>query len=76
MFLLLMMIYCLIVGSDMENAKGITMILSGMVFLLGMGVPTLILDRIERTDLRMREHILRLELLVAELSEKITGAKK
>jgi hypothetical protein len=71
-----MMMYCLIVGSDMEGTKGITMILSGMVFLLGMGVPTLILDRIERTDLHMREHILRLELLVAELSEKIAGAKK
>jgi len=71
-FVLLMMIIFLQLGMTMEDGvKGIQMILSGLVFLVIFGIPALIMRRVETAELALGEHLLKLELQLAEISEKL-----
>jgi hypothetical protein len=54
---------------------GIKMVLSGMVFLVLVGIPLIIGAGQTRSELKVREEILRLEVHVAEISELLQRGK-
>ncbi|MBI2435384.1 MAG: hypothetical protein HYV26_21220 [Candidatus Hydrogenedentes bacterium] len=72
MFMVLMMTLFLVLGQEMEDtAKGTQMILIGLVFFVTFGVVGLLQYRIHQTESRVREAVLRVELQVAELAERL-----
>jgi len=70
-FMVIMMTLALMQGMAMEDGvRGLKMILYGLVFFVMFGVPSLMTMHLNRAELRLREHMLRLELRIAELAEK------
>ena len=71
MFLVVMMTADLLLGSSMTDvARGTQLILTGTVFLIMFGhmVP---LNRINQAELNLREDMLRLQLQIAELAQRL-----
>jgi hypothetical protein len=70
-FTVIMMVIFLMMGTSVtDGIKGTQMILGGVVGLLMFGIPALVIMHIQRSELRVREHLLRLELQLAERTEK------
>lgn len=73
--LVFMVTIYLMLGNSMENAaQGTRMIASSLVFLI-MGVVFMIQRFVESAQLDIKEHLLKLELQVSELQEKIENRK-
>jgi hypothetical protein len=71
-FVLLLMVIALVWGGQMEDrVSGISMILSTLVFLILFGVLPMIINRVNRAEWKLREDLLRIELELAELREKV-----
>lgn len=71
-FMIIMMTLFLVMGQQMENTeKGTQMILVGLVFFVTFGVVGMLQFNIQQAELRTREAILRLELHVATLAERL-----
>jgi hypothetical protein len=76
MVVVVSMVANLMMGMEMEDAaSGARMILYGLVFLV-MGALFMIQNWIERMKVDFKESVLRLELQVAEMNEKIKGASE
>ena len=62
----------LILGSQhADKVKGIQVMLYGITFFLLVGISTTIMMAINRAEASLKEHLLKIELKMAELSEKI-----
>jgi hypothetical protein len=73
-FLVIMItLFMLLAGSVSDPAKGLSMVLNGLVFLI-FGVVFLLSNTIQQTHLRTQEKLLEIELRIAELAEGL--AKK
>jgi hypothetical protein len=73
-FVLLLLIHLFLLGGQIEDrTKGIQMMLSGGIFFLIFGIPAIFIMRINRTESSLREQMLKIELRIAELSEKMEG---
>ena len=73
-FMVIMMTLFMMQGMDMEDSlKGLKMILGGLVFFVMFGLPSLVMMYLNRAELGIREHLLRLELQIAEIVEKQTS---
>jgi hypothetical protein len=71
-FVLLLMVIALVWGGQMEDqVAGISMVLSTLVFFILFGVLPMILNRVNRAEWKLREDLLRIELELAELREKL-----
>ncbi len=71
-FMIIMMTLFLVMGQQMENTeKGTQMILVGLVFFVTFGVVGMLQFNIQQAELRTREAILRLELHVAALADRL-----
>ena len=71
MFLVVMMTGSLLLGNAMTDvARGTQLILSGTVFLIMFG-HMLPLNRINQAELNLREDVLRLQLQIAELAQRL-----
>lgn len=71
-FVLVLQILFMILGSQMpDKAVAIQMTLNGAVFFMIFGIPALFTMRINRMEATLREHVLRVELEVAELTSRI-----
>jgi hypothetical protein len=76
-FVVAMMTVDLYLGASMKDpARGCILILSGLVFVVMFGVPQLIMRRVEMSEIRVEEHLLKLELQLAELAEKTAPGPK
>ena len=72
LFVLLLLINMQVLGSQhVDKTKGIQMMLSGAIFFLIFGIPALFNMRISRTEASLREQLLKIELKIAELADKI-----
>jgi len=70
-FVLLLLVSLLLLGGQLEDeVKGIKMMLSGAIFFMIFGIPALFNMRISRTEASLREQLLRIQLNMAELTEK------
>jgi len=75
-FVLLLLMNMLLLGGQIEDkTTGIQMMLSGAIFFMVFGIPAIFNMRINRTEYTLREQLLKIELKMAELSEK-TGHEK
>lgn len=71
-FMVIMMTVFLLLGQQMENTgKGTQMILAGLVFFVMFGVVGMLQYNIQQAELRIRESVLKLELQVAEIAERM-----
>jgi hypothetical protein len=71
-FMLVMVINLMLLSDQLPDAtRGIMMMLSGAIFFLIFGIPAIFNMRINRTEVSLREHLLKIELKVAELAEKL-----
>lgn len=71
-FVLLLLVNMLILGSQLEDRTlGNQMMISGGVFFMIFGIPAIINMRFNRTELTIRQHLLKIELRMAELSERL-----
>jgi tetrahydromethanopterin S-methyltransferase subunit E len=71
-FILLLLVNMLILGSQLEDrAIGNQMIISGAVFFMIFGIPAIINMRVNRMEYTLRQHLLKIELKIAELSERL-----
>jgi len=69
-FVLLMLIGMMLLGGQLEDqVVAIQMTLNGLIFFLIFGIPALFNLRINRMETTLREHLLKLELKVAELAD-------
>jgi len=72
LFVLLLLINMQILGSQhADKTRGIQMMLSGAIFFLVFGIPAIFNLRINRTEASLREQLLKIELKIAELADKI-----
>ena len=72
MFLIAMMTIFLVQGQQMpDTAKGTQMILVGLVFFVTFGVVGMLQYNIQQAELRLRESLLKVEMQIAELSERL-----
>lgn len=72
LFVIAMMTIFLVQGQQMQDtAKGTQMILTGLVFFVTFGVVGMFQYTIQQAELRVRESILKIELQLAELNERI-----
>ena len=75
-FLVFMMVISLFLGMEMKDAtQGVRMILYSFIFLY-MGGLFLTRNVIENTELNLKENLLRMELKIAELDEKLQTLQK
>jgi hypothetical protein len=75
-FILFLLIVLMMLGSQLEDKViGMQMMLQGAIFFMVFGIPALFNLRINRTETALREHLLKLELKVAELTDLIQQAK-
>ena len=75
-FVLFMLIITGVTGAEAQDRiKGLHMILSGLTFFLVFGVPALFNMRINRTETLLREQLLKIELKLAELAERMQAGK-
>ena len=71
-FVLILLIIFLLLSNQLEDrTKAIQMVLNGAVFFLIFGIPALFNMRINRTEASLREQLLKIELKMTELAEKI-----
>ena len=63
-------IMMLVTGKHPQSVLSVYMLLNALVFFIG-GVASLITNRIEQSELNMKEKLLGIELRLAELSEKM-----
>jgi len=70
-FMVIMMTLFMMQGVGMEDSvKGLKMVLYGLVFFVMFGIPSLMAMYLNCAELGIREHMLKLELQIAELAEK------
>jgi len=71
-FVLLLLIILLLLGNQVEDRTvAIQMALNGAIFFLIFGIPALFNMRINRTEASLREQMLKLELKMTEIAEKL-----
>jgi cation transport ATPase len=71
-FVLLLLVNMLILGSQIEDRTlGNQMIICGAVFFMIFGLPAIINMRVNRMEYTLRQHLLNIELKMAELSERL-----
>jgi len=71
-FLLLLLTGLMLLGGQLEDeAVAIHMTLNGAIFFMIFGIPAVFNLRINRTESALREHLLKLELKVAELADAV-----
>ena len=71
-FILLLMINMFFLGNQLEDKiLAIQMMLNTAVFFMIFGIPALFNMRINRTEASLREQLLKIELKMAEMAEKI-----
>lgn len=71
-FVLLFLILSMMLGSQMEDKTlAILMTLNGAIFFMVFGIPALFTMRINRTEVGLREELLKLQLKVLEINESI-----
>ena len=71
-FVLLLLINMLVLGSQQaDKVKGVQLMLYGITFFLCVGISTTVMMSINRAEASIREHLLKIELKMAKLSEKI-----
>jgi len=76
-FVLIMMACALVWGGMMEDrVVGISLVLGTFVFFVTFGVMPMILNRVNRAEWKLREDLLRIELELAELGEKLARKEK
>ncbi|MBI5093054.1 MAG: hypothetical protein HZB26_11530 [Candidatus Hydrogenedentes bacterium] len=75
-FVLILLILFQMLGGQMENKTGaILMVLNGAVAFMVFGIPALFNLRINRTEAVLREHLLKVELELAELADTMRKLK-
>ncbi len=73
-FMVIMMTLSMMRGMGMEDSvKGLKVILCGLVFFVMFGIPSVVMMYLNHAELGIREHMLKLELQIAELAEKQTS---
>ena len=71
-FVLLLLIILLLLGNQIgDRTVAIQMALNGAIFFLIFGIPALFNIRINRTEASLREQMLKLELKMTEIAEKL-----
>ena len=69
---IILMTIFLYAGTSMPDAaKGSRVILFGLVFWSAFAIPTFIGRAVQQSELRLREHMLKLELELAQLAENL-----
>jgi hypothetical protein len=68
--LLLLITLLLLGGQAKDRITGIQLMLSGCIFFIIFGIPSIFNTRINRTESSLREQLLRIELRMAELADK------
>ena len=75
-FLLILLTGLILLGGQLEDKViAIQMTLNGAIFFMIFGIPALFSLRINRMESALREHLLKLELKVAELADTIQQEK-
>ena len=75
-FLLILLTGLMLLGGQLEDKViAIQMTLNGAIFFMIFGIPALFSLRINRMESALREHLLKLELKVAELADTIQQEK-
>jgi len=75
-FVVLMMAIALVWSGRMEDqVGGISMVLNMLVFLILFGILPMIINRVNKAEWKLREDLLRIELDLAELREKMGEGK-
>lgn len=76
-FVLIMMTFALVWGGMIKDrVVGISLVLGTLVFYITFGVMPMILNRVNRAEWKLREDLLRIELELAELGEKLARKEK
>jgi hypothetical protein len=71
------LILCMMLSGQTENKlAGIQMVLNSAVFFMIFGIPALFIMRINRTETTLREHLLKIELELARLADKVASQNK
>lgn len=73
--LLLLIVLLILGGQNADKTAGIQMMITGGIFFLAFGIPAVFNMRINRTESALREHLLKLELQIAEMAEKTKSEK-
>jgi hypothetical protein len=56
-----------------DAARGSRLILYGVAFWVAFGIPSFIAQVVQQSELRVREDLLRLELALAQMAERVNG---